>query len=402
MRQTFTVCGRDGDPAAITHRTAEAAVGRHRAVRGIGVLSAALLASLAATVPAHGSMGVDMERLGSVQGVSGASANDAWAVGSFWTGSRTSTLAQHWDGSHWTKVASPSPGTHASLTGVSMVSADDAWAVGTWGTDDPDVNKTLAVHWDGTSWATVPTPSPRNQYAALLAVSGVSATDVWAVGVHYGYHDADTTSLIEHWDGSTWSVVPGPGSDSNLFAVSARSATDVWAAGRLHGSTLVVHWDGSAWTQVPTPSPGTGADLRGISAVSVDDVWAVGLAFVGDKTQTLVEHWDGSSWTQVAAPSPGPEASLVGVSAVSDDDAWAVGHYRYGAQPLSHTLIAHWDGTSWTEVHTPAVATPENAALLGVSAVSASHAWIAGATYDDDSAAHTLVRSWDGKRWTGR
>src|SRR5437870_1586106 len=58
----------------------------------------------------------------------------------------------------------------------------------------------------------------------------------------------------------SWSVVPSPnvGTRPNfLYAVSALSDTDVWAVGRVSdsftGRTLAEHWDGTSWKVVPTP-----------------------------------------------------------------------------------------------------------------------------------------------------
>jgi hypothetical protein len=66
-------------------------------------------------------------------GVSAASATDAWAVGRYIPGSASpfSNLTEHWNGSKWSKVASPSPGaTSNALFGVSTLTPTDAWAVG--------------------------------------------------------------------------------------------------------------------------------------------------------------------------------------------------------------------------------------------------------------------------------
>src|SRR5687767_6531273 len=70
-------------------------------------------------------------------------------------------------------------------------------------------------------------------YNVLNAVSGTSANDVWAVGVS---HDGTPPSrtLIEHWDGAQWSIVPSPSPDNQLNelrGVAAISATDAWAVG---------------------------------------------------------------------------------------------------------------------------------------------------------------------------
>src|SRR5215467_14421256 len=65
-----------------------------------------------------------------------------------------------------------------SLTGVSADSASDAWAVGSAG------SSALILHWNGTSWARVPSPRPSSKYNALSGVSAVSPTDAWAVGTY--------------------------------------------------------------------------------------------------------------------------------------------------------------------------------------------------------------------------
>ena len=104
------------------------------------------------------------------------------------------------------------------------------------------------------------------------------------------YADADTNdgrTLIEHWNGTAWSVVPSPDpddsgySDDFLTAVGALSPSAIWAVGdyesRGRTKTLIVHWNGTTWNQVASPSPGSADNqLDGVWAVSANDVWAVG------------------------------------------------------------------------------------------------------------------------------
>jgi hypothetical protein len=87
----------------------------------------------------------------------------------------------------WTGVQPPSPGQVNELAGVAVVSACNIWAVG-WFTSDASgsaKDQTLIEHWDGSSWAVVPGPDlgsgPRG--SQLTSVRAVSASDVWAVGV---------------------------------------------------------------------------------------------------------------------------------------------------------------------------------------------------------------------------
>jgi hypothetical protein len=67
-------------------------------------------------------------------------------------------------------------------------------------------------------------------------------------------------ALIEHWNGTRWSIVPSPSvgpTVSILTAVAALSTNDVWAAGHSSTnttySTLVKHWNGRKWAIVPSP-----------------------------------------------------------------------------------------------------------------------------------------------------
>src|SRR5205807_1458509 len=93
-------------------------------------------------------------------------------------------------------------------------------------------------------------------------------------------------SLIEHWDGSVWSIVSPNVSpnDNYLQAISARTPTDIWAVGYYRTGTgtpfqtLILHYNGTQWTQSPTPpGPGTAENyLYGVAYVSATDAWAVG------------------------------------------------------------------------------------------------------------------------------
>jgi len=168
-------------------------------------------------------------------------------------------------------------------------------------------------------------------------VSAASSADVWAVG--YASQDATIRTLIEHWDGSGWAIVPSPnrpGVPNDLEDVVVVSPVDVWAVGHSgpapEWSTLVEHWDGSQWTIVPSPTMGTGF-LEDVAAVSATNVWTAGWAYRNGKDRTLVEHWDGSTWTLVATPNPSSvENQLRGITGLSSGELWAVGHFVSGSE----------------------------------------------------------------------
>src|SRR6266516_1172577 len=119
--------------------------------------------------------------------VAAGSASDAWAVGASDALSASSQpLAEHWDGHAWTTAAVPMPAgaADAQVDGVDEVSGGNVWAVGNL-TTSAGAERTLIEHWDGTAWSVVPSPKPRTGFGAfdeLRGIGGTSAGDLWAVG----------------------------------------------------------------------------------------------------------------------------------------------------------------------------------------------------------------------------
>lgn len=142
-------------------------------------------------------------------------------------------------------------------------------------------------------------PGTGDHTDTLSSVAAVSASNVWAFGSYYD--GATNRTLIEHWDGSRWSVVPSPNpwggrqnSNDRLDGVAAVSASDVWAVGTyfngVNDHTLTVHWDGSSWSYVPSANANENINyLSSVAATSASNVWAVGEYFNGSQLQTLTE-----------------------------------------------------------------------------------------------------------------
>src|SRR5205823_5145941 len=136
---------------------------------------------------------------------------------------------------------------------------------------------------DCPAWLAVSSPNGGTADNVLSGVSAVSATDVWAVGYYTDTNSLDET-LIEHWNGTSWSIVasPNPGTGNNILqSVSARTASDVWAVGEYQPTpganfqTLTLHWTGSAWAQVSSPngSSSINNDLLGVVSISASEAW---------------------------------------------------------------------------------------------------------------------------------
>jgi len=181
---------------------------------------------------------------------------------------------------------------------------------------------------------------------SLTAIGGTQATGLWAVG--WRESPSGLQPLVLRYDTTrpspTWVSVSGAGGvpapgviDTVLTGIDVRSASDVWAVGYyFDGSTnrpLALHWDGSTWSN--SPIPGTGL-LRKVRAVGPGNVWAAGTYYNAgvQSYQTLVVHFDGTAWTTVvSADAPTADSEVIGLAAdPAGSMLTAVG--RQGPRPL--------------------------------------------------------------------
>ncbi|MFN2593978.1 MAG: hypothetical protein ABR579_03700, partial [Actinomycetota bacterium] len=164
------------------------------------------------------------------------------------------------------------------------------------------------------SWVVVPSVDAE-PVSELVAVASISPTDAWAAGnTESGDEFAASHPLLEHYDGSTWSVVSGPHSGSRgISDIGFGQSSDGWAVGsfiptpgtRHHEArTLAEHWDGTSWKTVTTPNVGDyGSNLFGVWEHATNDVWAVGSSNKkSGASDPLALHYDGSKWSVVKTP----------------------------------------------------------------------------------------------------
>lgn len=340
--------------------------------------------------------------------VAAISTNDVWAVGySFTSNGAPQTLTEHWNGTSWGIVPSPSVGTGDNyLNGVAAVSTNDVWAVGDY--YSMGFFHGLIEHWDGTSWSVVTAPS-MGSGNHLQGVAIVSQNNVWAVG--YYFNGSIFQTLIEQWNSSSWSVVKSPNAGTNnnylqRVSVVSGSASDIWAVGFSFTSnnisqTLTEYWNGTSWSIVPSPNVGTnGSNLWGIAATSQNDIWTVGSYATSNSVyQTLIERWNGMKWSVVKSPNVGTGDNILnGAVAVSAGSIWTVGSYINSAGS-DRTLIEQWNGAKWSVVKSPNAGTGSNL-LSEAAVVSASDIWTVGNYLNSNLKYRALIEHWNGMQWS--
>jgi hypothetical protein len=287
--------------------------------------------------------------------VSCLNGSDCWAVGAVLgvngDGNPSGTLIENWNGFAWSVVPSPTPTgpgvVGALLQGVSCSTASSCVAVGESTDSNGENLGDLIVQWNGAAWSIVPGAATGQAYDQLTSVTCLAADDCWAVGnagpaqqnpnflpIFPGNAPGDQ-GLIEHWDGSAWSITPSVASPSPdggyLYGITCVDDADCWASGSTtdgNGNAsgiLMERWNGAAWVDASASVPGSSTQgiLNGISCLSAVQCWAVGSlgGFGGGgggnfQPQAIIENWNGSSWSVDPSPNASAASLLATVTCV--------------------------------------------------------------------------------------
>lgn len=273
-----------------------------------------------------------------------------------------------WNGSSFAPVS----GGAYEFEDVWAGAANEVWAVGYDST-----NKGRVVKWDGTRFSDQAVSGNWGN-VALHAISGLSATDAYAVG---------DDAVLLHLDNQGWIEWEyNPALQIDWLAVHASSPTNVWLAGwervrRYNPSTgsgttetlsgfgiingvftfsstegwtvgaTARHRTSTGWTLVPT---GTTGVLNAVWGAATNDVWVGG-------PNGFIARWNGTSFTPV--PS-GTTATVVSITGRSANDVY------FG---FSGGILKHWDGTAMRQITT---GIPNTRSVEGIWAGSGDELWV--------------------------
>jgi hypothetical protein len=277
------------------------------------------------------------------------------------------TLVEHWNGTAWSLIASPSPSTYDNeLFGISAWSSTDIWAVGEQRSAFGQPFQTLAEHWNGTAWSLIAAPNTTGDNEVIW-VAALEAGH--AVGVGYGGFVSGTAPRqSESWDllapgtsTNNVSLGTGLGTGDNVLIGVARAGASVWAVGYSRPisssprQTLAIPatWDSAGHT-LTWGSVGTSANpsninsvLEAVIAVSPYSFWAAGyLSATVSLDQTLTESYCARHFGLTAPASTNiGSAFSVTVTARNGDGTTATGYrgtVHFTSSDLSATLPANY------------------------------------------------------------
>lgn len=248
--------------------------------------------------------------------ISARSESDVWITGSL-------GAVVHFDGTSWTSVPMP---TSETFGAVLARSAEETWLGSS--THAIYINKTDA---GPSSWTAV--ASSEVAYTLRDLWSAPGSARVWAALDEETDRRTATLVRLEIRDGVlTASPVEGGAISVATNALDGLTKDELWAVGDGGAAYRITAAD-SATPVVERLDAHTNQSLNGVSVRSADDVWAVGV--VG-----TVRHYRGPAigWERVDVPVT---VHLNGVAAVAPDDVWVVGD---GA------TILHYDGATWSSI----------------------------------------------------
>ena len=325
-----------------------------------------------------------------LRGVDAVAARNIWAVGS--KNAQGATLAEHWNGKRWSVVSTPDKSSYTQLEDVTAINADNVWAVGFYVPRGGSHPKTLVEHWNGKRWSVVPSPNPRKGNNVLFGVDAISGKNIWAVGGNNFDPSVGSKPITLQWNGKVWRKSAGLPVTSGLQDVSAISAHNVVAVGHTRTVPLVQRYNGNRWTSVPTGTASTTAHLQAVSARSATAEWAVGQQTGTAALQPLTVRNMGSGWQEVAGTNSATTAINVlhGVTTLSANQAWAVGDHENGSF-VRRTMVQHYSSGQWSIVASPNP-TSHNASLLDF-VVTRGDIWAVGYSTTASFVQHVLIES---------
>ena len=309
-------------------------------------------------------------------GISAVSPTDIWAAGNANASAGdpfTEAILAHWNGTTWTLTVPPHPAGEMQfdqLFSVAALPGGMAWAVGN--SDAPSNGGAIIDALSGGSWTesagpALPFGTGSQPNASFAVVTARSASDVW-VNATFSPPSSGSGNVYAHWNGSGWTLskpIGEPeGADINIRAMAAISASNVWAVGTAfypgdHWDTLIEHWNGTRWSVIPTPQPSVFNELTSIDVVTATNIFVAGNSEDNspgpDPNEATSLHWNGSSWSQLAGPRTPTGADINALTGTNGRDIWMLGDSGAG-----NAYYAHYDGTRWIQLAPPAITNGTN------------------------------------------
>lgn len=266
-----------------------------------------------------------------------------------------------------------------------------------------------AQYWNGSTWTNQSAATPAGATSSEFQSDHCLSKSSCVAAGHYTTISG-TFSLIEAWNGTSWSIqtTPNPvgATETKLKGVSCNVITACIAVG--HGNAggkwaVAMRGNSGTWSLQTVPKPGgaTSSELNGVECTSSTFCVAVGQYNTsGSVYWGMAATWNGSEWSLQTIPKPPAEPKrsvLLDVSCSSASSCTAVGGF-FNSSWVQETFIVRWNGTSWTQQTSPNPSGSSNSVLQNVSCAG-SLSCVAVGDWLNAGIWRPMAESWNGISW---
>jgi|GEM_PF-771329 len=230
-----------------------------------------------------------------------------------------------WDGTTWSDLGSPYPGSIGLDRPISTICADASGNIyaAAYRVDIISGEPTEMYHvnmWDGTSWTQLGGTEGGARYAAggIAKIAVDKYNNVYAVGGFYS-DTSYSSGYVAKWDGTSWSEV-GTGANalhanSNMDDIIVDTAGNIYVAGAfsdgpfIHdsgigntGNLYVAKWDGTSWSELGSGVMPVNHDfdfeIYSLVQDTAGNIYAAG-ALADSISGFYIAKWDGVTWSHL-------------------------------------------------------------------------------------------------------
>jgi len=268
-------------------------------------------------------------------------------------------LLMHFHQCQWTRVNISLPGF--GIGKIEMLSPTEGFAEADYGADAfPTHTRSYLLHYHDGVWQKMSIPVETHTMGYYYEVwHMISADEGWIAGQYIPNSNAQSQSYVLREQHGKWSVV----SPQSLFAATTSRLTgtvtvdsDTWGYG--YPIDTIEHYVNGEWQPAKLPAGviTPGFSIESVDMLSPQDIWALGGTANNDGTNphSVLLHYDGTTWSLVPVSGvPQGQWGVFGLIALSAREVWLFyGPTTYSGTvgltpPLPTTRTLHYKDGIW-------------------------------------------------------